>query len=88
MYRKFVDLLTILPVDPQTKDKDVFYTLKPKLRMQAMCSASSCLHFPSASEGSYFMKQSSLADFVAGHAQQLRSRMMVVSAEFCQQRIK
>jgi len=46
-----------------------FYILKPSAFMHATCLCTSSLHFSSASELSCRRKQSSLADFVSGHAQ-------------------
>ena len=47
--------------------------------MHAICLCTSSLHFSSASDASALKKQSSLADFVSGHAQHLPSAPVLVS---------
>lgn len=52
------------------------YILNPSPLMHAIWLCTSSLHFSSASGLSYFMKQSSRADLVAGQAQQLWGEIM------------
>jgi len=50
--------------------------------MHAMWFASSSLHFPSASDGSYRRKQSSRARLVSGHAQHLDLHILIILTRF------